>query len=296
MNSGNSLLSEKDKIKIKNLISSRNLSEIIKILEKVKTSHANTAKTKDKRFVIREIVREIIDSGKDTGKDYFQTGLFFCRRKEDNAKEIGISLIWRGYKQNPGKVKEFLLKTADDQNWEVREYAGSAFADTLFYNREFYKDLIEWTKHPTENVRRAVVFSALGMRDEKNLNKAFRILRSLMNDRSIYVRKNLGPFILGSYFGNKFPEETTAFLHNCLNDRDLYVRWNVIMSFNNSFGKKYPGKAFEILKYFYDDENLVVIRAMRSTLKFLRRHHRKVTDEFIKKYYKDKFNLAELNL
>jgi hypothetical protein len=46
-----------------------------------------------------------------------------CSRKEAVAKEIGISLLWRGYKIDQDKVKKVLLKIADDPNWEVREYA-----------------------------------------------------------------------------------------------------------------------------------------------------------------------------
>lgn len=284
-----SLLNESDKKKILRLISSKDFDKIIGMLEKISSDHAGTAKTKDKRFVIREIVREIIDIGGNKESEFYKTGLYFCKRKEDNAKEIGISLIWRGYSHNPEKVKEMLLRISDDPNWEVREYAGNAFAETLYYHKDFLSDLKEWGKHPSENVRRAVVFSALGVRDEKNFKTGYKILRPLMNDSSVYVKKNLGPFILGSLYGSRFPEETAAFLKKESRSKDPYVRWNIIMSFNNSYGKRHPDKALEVLKLFKDDENIIVMRAMRSTLKFLKKHYPEMTDKFIKENYEMKF-------
>ncbi len=287
MNS-DTLLNESDKLKILKLIKSENYEDVLKILDKVKTSHAGTSKTKDKRFVIREIVRNILDSGKDTVKKFYSAGKFFCEIENDNAKEIGISLIWRGYEFNPEKVKRILLKISDDPNWEVREYAGNAFADTLYYHNDFLSDLNEWSGHSSENVRRAVVFSALAYRDEKNFKKAFTLLSKLMKDRSVYVRKNLGPFILGSLFGGKFPEETSDFLKKSGKSKDPYVKWNVIMSFNNSFGKNHPDKALEVLSMFKDDNEIRVIRAMRSTLNFLGKHHPEAVDSFIRKNYAGK--------
>lgn len=283
------LLSEKKKIKILEHIEKGEYEEVLKMLENVKTKHAGTAMTKDKRFVIREIVRKILDSGKNTDREFFKTGIFFCKRKEDNAKEIGISLIWRGYDHDPEKVKDMLLKISNDPNWEVREYAGNAFADTLYYHKDFLTDLEEWSKHPSENVRRAVVFSALGVRDEKNYKTGFSILKPLMSDNSVYVKKNLGPFILGSLYGGKFPEETAEFLKKTGSSNDPYVKWNVIMSFNNSYGKKNPDLAFDVLRMFKEDEDIIVIRAMRSTLKFLKKHYPEMTVNFIKKDYIQKF-------
>ncbi|MBK8552847.1 MAG: DNA alkylation repair protein [Ignavibacteria bacterium] len=279
-----SLLNNKSKKEILSAINSNEYSEIVSILEKIKTSHAGTPKTKDKRFVIREIVKHIIDTSGDREKDFFIAGSFYCSRKEDVSKEIGVSLIWRGYKFNKEKVKEALLKIAGDPNWEVREYAANAFADTLYHNPEFYNDVMKWTKHHSENVRRAVVFSALSLREKEHLHKAFSIFEPLLFDSSKYVRKNLGPFILGSYFGNKYPKETIRQLKKWSKIRDENVRWNVIMSFNNSFGNKYPGEAFDVLKNFTGDVDLTVKRALKSTLNHLSKRHKILVEEFTLKH------------
>ena len=278
-----SLLTEKNKRDILKYIKEKNYADILNLLEKKKTGHAGTPKTKDKRFVISEIVRHIIDTSANPEKEYFTAGSFFCKRKEDTAKEIGVMLIWRAYKYNTEKTESILLKIADDDNWEVREYAGSVFAHTIFHNEEFYETVMKWTKHHSENVRRAVVFSAIGLRDKKNLAKAFALFEPLLFDDSKYVRKNLGPFILGSYFANKFPEETVSRLKKWSKIRDENVRWNIAMAFNNSFGNRNPELALDVLKTLSGDQDIVVRRAVISTLRFLSKRHKKLVDGFIKK-------------
>ena len=104
-----SLLTEKQKKEIIKLIKEKDHAGKISILEKIKTDHAGTAKTKDKMFVLREIVKYIIENSGNREKDFFETGYYFCSRKEDVSKELGISLLWRGYRFNKKAVKELLL-------------------------------------------------------------------------------------------------------------------------------------------------------------------------------------------
>ncbi|MBL8007356.1 MAG: hypothetical protein JNJ56_07475 [Ignavibacteria bacterium] len=279
-----SLLTDYKKKEIVKSISKKDYPRIISILENIKTVHANTAKTKDKRFVISEIVRYILNNSSDKEKDFFNTGTYFCKRNEDVSKEIGISLIWRSYGKYRKETESIFLLTADDPNWEVREYAGVSFAAALNHNDSFYRTLQKWSKHKSENVRRAVVISALGYRDAERYRKAFLLLEPLLFDNSKYVRKNLGPFILGSCFGNKFPEEILKQLKKWGKYRDENVRWNVIMAFNNSYGNKHPEYAFDVLKMFTGDIDITVKRALMSTLNFLGKRHGKEVKKFIDKY------------
>ncbi|HMQ67577.1 MAG TPA: DNA alkylation repair protein [Ignavibacteria bacterium] len=279
-----SLLKDSEKSAILSAINIKDYSGIISLLEKIKTSHADTAKTKDKKFVIKEIVKFIEQNPGKSGREFFESGNKLCNMKEDNAKEIGVSVIWRGFKYSPEKVKKQLLKIADDPNWEVREYAGTVFAEALKHNDCFYADILKWTKHPSENVRRAVVFSAIGLRNEKDIKKAFAIFKPMMHDDSRYVKKNLGPFILGSYFGNAFPEDVLNQLKKWSKIKDEHVRWNIIMSFNNSFGNKYPDEALEVIRMFLDDENKTVRRAVKSSLNHLSKRHPGKVKEFRNKH------------
>ena len=88
-----SLLTDKNKAEINSAIKKADLKKTVSILEKYKTGHADTAKTKDKRFVIKEIVNHIESTSNNPVKDYFLTGNSLCNMNEPTAKEIGVSLI-----------------------------------------------------------------------------------------------------------------------------------------------------------------------------------------------------------
>ncbi|MCI0449008.1 MAG: HEAT repeat domain-containing protein [Chlorobi bacterium] len=278
-----SLLRENQKRKISKAVRDGNYKSVISILESVKTPHAETAKTKDKRFVLKEIISNLKNKNQSAArleKAFFSTGFKFCRMEEDVSKQIGVSLIWRGYCYNKEKVRDVLLKISDHPNWEVRESAGGAFANVLFYNEDFYNVLKKWSKFSSPNVRRAVVIGSLGLRDEgnsKSAQKAFKLLEILMYDSSPYVKKNLGPFVLGSYFGNSHPEELFKHLDKWIKINDPHVRWNIAMTFNNSFGAKYPRKALKYLRILSKDKNPVVKRAVKSTLNRLKKANKNIS-------------------
>jgi HEAT repeat protein len=246
---------------------------------------------KDKRFVIAEIVRDLIEktagkSEKTRALKFFSAGSRICRIKSDNAKEIGVHVAWRAYGYKKESVEKILLKVGDDSNWEVREYAAGAFAGVIASYPEFYKTLVKWRKHKSENVRRAVVMSAWGLRnrkDKRSPEKAFALLEPLMYDASRYVKVNLGPFVIGTGYGNAFPEETFSQLKKWMKIKDENVRWNIAMVFNNSFGNKYPEKALEFLRVLLKDESKSVIRAAISTLRTLRKRHPATIDSFLSK-------------
>ncbi len=284
------LLTKTQKKKILSAVQKEDCKEIISILESVKTSHAGTAKTKDKQFVITSIVKYITEkfSGEDKdtkrAKAFLDTGCIFFSMPEPVSKQIAASLLWRGYSYNKKIVKGMLLQIADDDNWEVRETAGGALANTLYYNSDFYSTLTKWAKHPSDKIRRAVVISSLGLLEKgntKNLQLAFSLLEPLLYDSSVYVKKNLGPFVLGSYYGNSFPEEVFAQLKIWLKIKDENVRWNIAMAFHNSYGNKYPDKALDILTVLANDNQPSVKKFVKSTVKFLAKRSKKL-EEFAK--------------
>jgi len=280
------MLDDKKKKKIISFIEKNEYDALISYLDSLKTKHAGTPTTDIKRFTGKELVKHIskIEDSKKREEAFFDVGKEYSTLKEPVAKELGISLIWSGYKYNKTEVKNILLKIADDENWEVREYAAGAFINALKNNPELHKIFLGWTKHKSENVRRAVVFSALAYKEDvENLDKAFETLEPLMSDSSIYVKKNLGPFILGSHLGSWYPDETMKQLKKWLKIKNEHAKWNIAMTFNNSFGNKYPEKALEILRELTKEENKVVKRAVISTLRHLNKRHTKLIQDFIKK-------------
>lgn len=280
-----SLLSEKEKQEILKMISAKKYPEIIFILDKHSTDHAGTAKTKDKRFAAKEIIKFINNNSKNPVKEFYLTGKKILSLKGDNAKQIGTSLLWRGYKENPEDVKNRLCKIADDKNWEVRESAGGAFNAVLYDNPELYDYMSGLCSHKSENVRRAVLFSVLALiDDEKNLPKAFKLFEKLLPDNSVYVKKNLGPFILGSYFANRYPQKVQNQILKWSKKKDEHLRWNLAMTYNNSFGNKYPQYALDTLTLLADDYRPVVRRAVKSTLNSLSKRHPQLIAKFREKY------------
>jgi 3-methyladenine DNA glycosylase AlkD len=284
-----SLLSAAQKAKIVRSISKENFKQVISVLDSVKTLHSGTAKMKDKRFTIAEIVKYIIEKFKGTTdkqleKIFYSAGKKICAIKSDNAKEVGVHVIWRGYDHDKKSVTAALMKIADDPNWEVREYAAGAISATVYKYKDFYNTLEKWRKHPSENVRRAVVMSAWGLRDRQNPTsalKAFALLEPLLYDSSVYVKKNLGPFAIGSWYGNAFPKETLKQLDKWVKIKNENVRWNVAMAFNNSFGNKYPDRALKFLKTLSKDKSKIVRKAVTSTLRTLRKRHIALINQFI---------------
>lgn len=273
--------------KILSFIESKDYNQLISHLDSLKTKHAGTPKTDIKVFTVKSLVKNLSGEDKEkSSKKFFDLGKKYCLMTEPVAQEIGIHIIWRGYIHNKKETKDILLKIADSDNWEVREYAAGAFINTLANNPELYKTFLQWTKHKSENIRRAVVFSALAYSDQKDKSKlknAFEILEPLMSDSSVYVKKNLGPFILGTHLGNHHTEEVMAQLKKWLKINNEHVKWNIAMTFNNSFGNKYPAKALEILKELLPHESKVTRRAVISTLRHLNKRHSDLVQSFIKK-------------
>lgn len=274
------LLTKKQEKIIEAALSKQNYKKVTAELDKVSTKHSGTAKMKDKRYVIAEIVRHITEANhKNPEREFYKAGLNILKINSDNAKEVGIHILWRGYKHNKAAVTKWLYKITDDANWEVREYAAGALGGTLAANPEFYSTLKKWVKDCSENIRRGVVLSAAALRDKNDpakIKKAFDLFEPLMYDSSQYVKKNLGPFILGSYFGNNMPDIVLAFLYKMIKIKNPHVRWNVAMAFNNSFGNHHPNEAIKYLRILANDETLMVQRAVKSTLNHLHKRNKKL--------------------
>ena len=269
------LFSEKDNNRITKFINNEDLKGLINFLNGFSTSHANTPKTEQKRYVIKKI-NEYVTLNYDASKwpkKIFRISESLTAFKVDAAKEIGVSLLPFGYSFNKKKSLEILVRIANDENWEVREYAGGAISSIAYIYNDFYRSLVKLTKHESVNVKRAILFAAIGLMKRKEIGKAFDLLEPLLYESNAYIKKNLGPFILGSYLGNNYPKETFAKLKEWLKIKDEHVRWNIAMAFNNSFGNKYPSEALKILKVLAKDERKVVKRAVVSTLRSLRKRH-----------------------
>lgn len=117
-----------------------------------------TARNADKRLAARLIRAHLADRLRDLSK--------WCKkllsRSEHNAHEVGLLLLPDLYVLHPIYAQRQLLIYADSPNWEVREFAGSMSGRILNEHfDDFYPVMKKWTRHASENVRRAVVIAAM---------------------------------------------------------------------------------------------------------------------------------------
>ena len=133
-----------------------------------------------------------------------------------------------------------------------------------------YPWLVAWTRSPAENIRRAAVLATMPVARSADFGRAARcldLLEPLLTDRSVYVRKNLGPFALGAAFLVHHPDLTFETLARW---RDRYddeqARWNLAMACAASGGTRWPARALAFLHTLADDPRPYVWLAVASAL------------------------------
>jgi HEAT repeat protein len=180
------------------------------------------------------------------------------------------------YVEHTEEVRRLLLQLADDENWTIREGAAGGFARVLQDHFErVYPLFQEWVRHPSENVRRAVVLAVMPVVRDKasgveRAEPCLRLLEPLLADRSQYVCKNLGPFAIGAAILNQHADLTFAMLEHW---RDTYddeqVRWNLAMAVSASGGVAHVERALAFLRTLADDGHRRVWRAVASAARAL---------------------------
>jgi 3-methyladenine DNA glycosylase AlkC len=175
------------------------------------------------------------------------------------------------YVQHPRQAQELMIRIADDAHWEVREDANAVLLPLLQARfDEMVSMLKQWTKHPSENVRRAVVLTVKKAGKERRPNwgePLLGLLEPLLGDRSEYVRKNLGPFAIGDALLRYYPELTLERLSQWAEVQDQQVRWNVAMAFSAAEAVKHLDAALPILGRLAEDERRFVWRAVASSMR-----------------------------
>lgn len=200
----------------------------------------------------------------------------------DLAAMLTATFIAELYSLQPLAAEEITLRIADDTHWEVREDVDNVMLEIVKLDfDEAYALLKKWAKHPSENVRRAVVMTAKKAGRERRPEWACPLLDLLalfLSDRSVYVRKNLGPFAIGDGFLRYHPALTLQYLDKWSRMGDDQVRWNVAMAFSSAEAAKHIEAALPILERLASDERRFVWRAVASAMRNL---GRRVPDRII---------------
>lgn len=236
------------------------------------TAHAGTAPQAVKHAAIARIRNA---HGRDSARTR-DLGLDLADSDNPTAKEIGISLLPPVYASAPEEIDARFLRTGDDPNWEVREWAASALAHVISGHFELtHSRLREWTEHPSPNVRRlAVVAAGYAMRDctAAQCRQLLDLLTSVMADTDPYVSKNLGAFALGSY-AIRYQPELVARWATRLDLADEQVAWNLTMMFTTAEGARRARHFSGLLEQLARDERRRVRSAVRKATANLARRN-----------------------
>ena len=195
------------------------------------------------------------------------------KRNEYTARNIGTHLLVSGWPKNKD-VEQYLKKSANDENWIVREYSAGTFATLLEKDfTHFSKLYLNWVKTESTNVKRAIALAVKyesKSADPKKWNTYFRLIDPLMSEEAEYIRKNLGPFAIGDGLLSRFPKEVLSACKKWLKSENENVRWNTAMIFTAASARKFKNEGISLLMNSENDESAFVSRAVKKALKNLK--------------------------
>ncbi|WLD94832.1 HEAT repeat domain-containing protein [Alkalihalobacillus sp. AL-G] len=249
---------------MKSLLQKQQWKAAIACIERDKTTHAGTAPA----HIKRKAVKLILSTYKNNPEKVLEAAEYFSGHNSPTAKEISAHLLPEVYSVNPDSVAHLLHEIADDDNWEVREWAAGGCGELLTEQfDEFYPVLYGWKDDQSENVRRAVALAV--MYASKRLgteyaSKLLQVFEHLMADSSTYVKRNLGPFAIGDALLKRYPEQVIPWLKKIAETDDENVRWNVAMVFTSAASRTYFNDGDAVLSLLENDERASIQRAIKK--------------------------------
>jgi 3-methyladenine DNA glycosylase AlkC len=235
-------------------------------LELRKTAHAGTPPSAEKLAAVRALLA--VDAGGVRG-----WALWFAGQAGPTAKEMAALLLLHSYREHPEEAAGILRSLADDENWEVREWAGSSAGEILARHfDEVYPVVEAWLDDPSQFVRRAVAIAAKGAADRQRPERAeplLRLMDRLVTDRAEEVRRNTGPFAVGGNLLRRYPEQTLERVRRWSVEEDEMSRWNAAMVFSSAEARSHVDVGLEVLSDLARDERKLVWMAVASALRNL---------------------------
>ncbi|HDL84734.1 MAG TPA: hypothetical protein ENH11_00095 [Candidatus Acetothermia bacterium] len=190
--------------------------------------------------------------------------------KQGQSRHVACGLIGEGYLQDPEKAVDLLYDLINDPDWTVRESAGNACGRAL---RDDFPGMSEvlrkWRSDESDNVRRAVLIAVMKAAQSRTPGwgePLLKLIEPLVADRAKVVRRNLGPFALGSAMLNHYPSITFEYLVKWSTTTDEQILWNVAMAFSASAGPPLVKRALIVLRKLSLDERRYVWRAVAAAM------------------------------
>ncbi len=212
-------------------------------------------------------------------------------QQDFNGHQLGLVLLSDVYDHDPKTVLQLLQRHADSDNWGVREYAGTCAGRILDQHfAEVYPVMQAWSKHKSENVRRAVVIATMETAKANHPRRGAKLLKlldPLMRDESRYVRVNLGQFAISLALLKNYPDLTLKWLRKHARSKNEFARWNVAMVWSAVGGRKYAEQGMELLTELAADERRFVWRAVASATAKLGKARPEVVKPILKQWRAD---------
>jgi 3-methyladenine DNA glycosylase AlkD len=231
------------------------------------TAHAGTAPAAEKKAAAKFLSRALSDD------DLLRWACALASSDNDTAKEIGAILLARTYPAHRDEAIALLKRLADDTNWEVREWAGSAAGELLAQHfDELYPVFESWSRDEREFVRRAVCIAIRAAADKRKPERAEPLLAiadQLATDPAEEVKRNTGPFAVGGNLLSHYPEQTIAHVRRWASSDHEMLRWNAAMVFVAANARNHVDAALDVLSGLANDKRRPVWMAVASAAKNL---------------------------
>lgn len=245
-------------------------AEAIAVLDSQKTGHAGTPRQAVKLQAAKIMSRHY---GEGTAGLY-DAAAAFAGSESEGAQEVGLVLLGPMFGHNPANVTDIILRLADSENWEVREWAASALRRVIGEKfAAIFPTVREWATHESPNVRRAAAVasgSAAGSCTEEECRMLLEALTPLLEDDDPYVRKNMGTFAIGGGFLKAQPALVADWLSRA-SDHPR-AQWNAAMALSAAEAANCLELLSGLLEQLAADERTAVRRAVyRAVLNLAKR-------------------------
>lgn len=203
------------------------------------------------------------------GRDSSETGKLLSallERGTDVILKLYCELVWRSTITRPIQALSSLMKLAEHDDWQVREYVASSAGELFDRHFEELRDHIShFAEAGTPQIKRAVALAvkkAGKSRDSARAAVLLNIISKLLDEDDPYVMENLGPFAIGDGLLRYYTDETIEALNRWSKSKNPIVRWNVAMAFTTASARWRAVLVKPILEHLASDPDERVRKAV----------------------------------
>jgi len=198
--------------------------------------------------------------------------LLSIKSQGEKGRYAYARVLWMFYDEaRKDNILQELFQLAKDSSWQVREAV--TFSLYKIFEKDYervYNIFKEKIKSGDIYEKRAIAIAIMRYaQHRKNIDQLLSLLKPLMYEESIIIRKILGPFVIGDGFIRYSPEKTFNWLYDLLNEDNVWVRWNIAMVFTTKESRKYKEFGKKILDILKKDNRKEVQKAVAKALKNL---------------------------